>query len=108
MKHSAATLEASREVVQLLGLAIRSERIRRHATISQLADRVGISKPTMIRIEAGDPSVSIGRFFDAAIVMGIPLFDKDADGWGSELARARREAALLPARAVMPRVNDDF
>lgn len=108
MRKAVTALGASREAAALLGAAIRSARLRRHVTLAELAERVGVSKQTMIRIEAGEPSVAIGRVFDAAIIVGVPLFDSDEVGRSRELDLARRELALLPARAFMPKIDDDF
>lgn len=39
-----------------------------------LAERIGISRQTMARIEVGDPGVSIGYYFTAAWLLDLPIF----------------------------------
>ncbi len=64
-------------------------------------------------IEAGDPAVSIGNVFNAADILGVPLFGAEDR---AELSRLRREGrdrlALLPTRVDRPRKkaqpDDDF
>ena len=100
---------ASREALQVLGWAIRAERLQRRWTIAELAERVGVSRPTMAKIEHGDPTVAIGTFFEAATLVGVPLF-VDEDARNRYGAHKRAELALLPASARRSRqvVDDDF
>ena len=52
-------------------------RKERQFTVDDLCSRVGVSKPTMLKILKGDPSVSIGHYFETAWVLGVPLFEPD-------------------------------
>jgi transcriptional regulator with XRE-family HTH domain len=99
----------TREALSLLGSRIRQGRIERRWTIQELADRVGISVVTMRRIEAGAPTVEIGVAFEAAAIVGVPLFDDEALPRRLEAERVDRRLAVLPKsvrRAT--RVDDDF
>lgn len=101
--------EAAR-AVEVLGDAIR---IRRHArgwTVAQLADRLRVSRPTVYKIEKGDPGVAMGTVFDAAALVGVPLFSEDPALVGILHRSQEAQLALLPARvrAVEERVDDDF
>lgn len=71
-----------------------------------LAERVGVSTPTITKIERGNPSVAIGTVFEAARLVGVELF-----GGHGELAGeiARNELALLPQRGRAKRkASNDF
>jgi transcriptional regulator with XRE-family HTH domain len=100
---------AAHEALEVLGLAVRAGRLKRRWTIAELAERVGVSRPTMAKIERGDPRVAIGTFFEAATLVGVPLF-VDEDARTRYGAHKRAELALLPGSARRPRqvVDDDF
>ena len=97
------------EVLSILAAAIRSGRIRRGMTVRDLAERVGVSAPTVIKVERGDPGVAIGTVLEAAKLVGVPLFDERPDVRERYNAQKRSDLALLPA-AARPRrqVDDDF
>lgn len=98
----------TRDAALVLGQQVRSERLRRRWTIDDLAERVGVSAPTISRLEKGDLSVALGTAFEAAVLVGVPIFAENRDG----LDRVRRDTelglAVLPARARRREVNDDF
>lgn len=97
------------EALSILAAAIRSGRIRRRMTIRELAERVGVSAPTVIKVERGDPGVAIGTVFEAAKFVGVPLFDEHPDVRFRYNAQKRSDLALLPAAARPLRpVDDDF
>ena len=102
---SAATIEAAR----ILGGRVRVARHARGWTVAQLAERVGVAPNTLLKVEAGDPSVRLGIAFEAAVVTGVPLFDADPRRRALERAHVQEQLALLPARAhPLPEVDDDF
>jgi transcriptional regulator with XRE-family HTH domain len=92
------------EAAELLGAEIRHARIARRWTVRELAARAGISPATLQKVERGNPSVSLGTAFDAATLVGVPLFYTDGSRLADEAARARRPT-LLP-RAVRRRGGD--
>ena len=75
----------------------------------ELAERTGVSRPTINKVEQGDPGVAIGTVLEAAVLVGVPLFDVDPDVRDRYRAQKRSELALLPSRARPRRkVDDDF
>jgi transcriptional regulator with XRE-family HTH domain len=74
----------------------------RRWTVRELSERAGISTSTLLKVEKGDPSVSLGVAFDVAALVGVQLFDEDRDGLGVELARRRDRLTLLPQRVRKP------
>ena len=54
-----------------LGHDIKDARRRRRIPMAIAAERVSISKPTFIRVERGDPSVSIGSYATVLYVLGM-------------------------------------
>jgi transcriptional regulator with XRE-family HTH domain len=101
------------DAAAVLGQQIKVARTARKWTSRELADRIGVDRRTVAAIEAGDPAVSLGNAFNAADILGVPLFGAEDRG---ELARLRREGqdrlALLPTRVDRPRSktepDDDF
>lgn len=93
------------EAIRLLGKEIRVARRERHWTLDDLASRVGVSPPTMRKVENGDPTVALGVAFEAAAVLGLPLFGEEAGRRRIESGRLDDRLAVLPAR-VRPPKND--
>lgn len=97
------------EALSILGSSIRVARLERGWTIAQLAERVGVSPSTMRSVEQAKPGVAIGTVFEAATLVGVPLFHPDP------LVRAQHEAMQHQALALLPtaarrrvEVDDDF
>lgn len=104
--HSKITIQA----LTLLGAQVRQARTRLQMTTTELAERVGISRTTLAKIEKGDPYVEIGLVFEAAVLVGIPLFDVEGSSLGGRVERLQDKLALLPkaVRRKRSEVNDDF
>ena len=58
-------------MMRTLGENIHLARLRRDLTSEQVAERAGISRNTLIKIERGDESVAIGMYFRVLIVLGL-------------------------------------
>ena len=80
--------EASRNRLQLLGLALRRARLTRSLTREALATRIFIGRNTLQRIEAGDPGVSVGYYAAVAEFLGVDFMAEP------------KAADLLPASGV--------
>jgi transcriptional regulator with XRE-family HTH domain len=101
------------DAAAVLGQQIKAARVARRWPAIELAQRIGVDRRTIAAIEAGDPRVSLGNAFNAADILGVPLFGAEDR---AELARLRREGrdrlALLPTRVDKPRkkaeADDDF
>lgn len=98
------------QALRLLGSSIRAARIERRMSTAELAERIGISRPSLHRIERGDPRSSIGSAFEAATIVGVPLFEADPSRLAGELARVEEKLTLLPKmiRARRVEVDDEF
>lgn len=100
----------AREAAELLGLLIRNARIEQGLTVAELAERAGMSRGLVYRVEKGEPSVSLGAAFELAAIMGLHLFEADPKRLTREVATARDKQLLLPryARPSSKGVKDDF
>uniref|UniRef100_C6DYH8 XRE family transcriptional regulator n=1 Tax=Geobacter sp. (strain M21) TaxID=443144 RepID=C6DYH8_GEOSM len=52
-----------------LGTRLRGERLQRNETQAIFAARLGISVPTLYKMEAGDPTVLVGHWINALEVL---------------------------------------
>lgn len=96
--------------VSLLGSLVRLERTNRQMTAQDFADRLGIDRGTLKRLEEGDPKVELGLAFEACALLAIPLFDEDIRGVTLRADEALKRIALLPkkVRARKVSVDNDF
>jgi transcriptional regulator with XRE-family HTH domain len=104
------TSRYANEAITYLGRLIREARIDRKVTAAQLAERAGISRGLLQRIERGDPGCSIGAVFETAAIVGIRLFDLDRERLVANNEALARTLTLLPrsARPAKTEVKDDF
>ncbi|MCM8570316.1 helix-turn-helix domain-containing protein [Gramella jeungdoensis] len=54
-----------------MGGQIKLARLRRKLSMEQVSERANISRPTLLSIEKGNPSVSLGSYFQVLKVLGL-------------------------------------
>ena len=96
--------------LDLFGKTIRLGRMQRRLTAQELAERIGVSRSTLQRIEKGDPKVEIGLMFEAAAIVGVKLFDADDKAMTALSDRTDDRIALLPKHVYKAgkQVVDEF
>ena len=62
-------------ILEQMGLQIKYARLRRKISSELVAERAGISRATLVEIEKGSPSVSMGSY--AAVLHALNYMDKD-------------------------------
>ena len=78
-----------------LGEHIRTWRKLLGLTAEQLAERAGVNRGTITRLERGDVAVSIGVYLSAARALGqLDNVVKSMDPYETPLGRARSDEAL--------------
>ena len=98
------------EAEALLGKQIKLGRKQRKWTEQELAERAGIARATLQKIEKGDPGCAIGLVFEVAALVGVKLFDADEVTLAERHGRVDDRLAVLP-KSVHKRkaaVVDDF
>ena len=100
----------SQEAIVLLGNLIRTARKERKMTAQEVADRAGISRGLLQRIEKGDPKCEIGATFEVATILGVKLFDAKATTLTKHIRQTEEKLALLPksVRKKVKAVDDAF
>lgn len=98
----------SLEAITLLAGLIRAARKERGMTAQEVADRAGISRSLLQRIEKGDPKCELGATFEVATIVGIRLFDAEATTLTRHIRQTEDKLALLPKSVrTKVRVADD-
>lgn len=107
-KRTPPTHPRARRQIAELGQRLRAARMRRSMTQEVMAERVGVSVPTLAKLESGNPSTSLATVLRALTVLGL---DRDIDliaaqdTLGRELqdnALRRTNAAPSPAMSPAP------
>ena len=98
------------DAVALLGKLIRSARKGRKLTVQELAERAGISRGLLQRIEKGDLKCGIGTVFEVATIVGVKLFEAEETTLTKHIRQTDEKLALLPksVRKTAKVVDDDF
>lgn len=74
-KKAAVIMPQTREILAQMGEQIRLARLRRKLSLELVAERAGISRATLISIEKGTPTVSIGSY--AAVLHALNNMDSN-------------------------------
>lgn len=68
-------LPATEEVLKTMGEQIKLARLRRSLTAALVAERAGISRATLWKVESGNPAVAMGSY--AAVLHALNNLDRD-------------------------------
>lgn len=98
------------EAAVLMGAQIKLGRKQRQWSEKNLADRAGISRATLQKIENGEMSCAVGLVFEVATLVGVKLFEPDSMQLSKHIEHTRDKIALLPQRIKTTKkaVRDDF
>ena len=92
---------ASARELEALGGRLKDARLRRRFSMETVCVRAGISRPTLYKIECGEPSVSLGMYVQVLRVLGllpdIGLIAKE------DILGRRLQDESLPRRKRAPR-----
>ena len=91
----------SRKIALALGQRLKDARLRRRFSMETVCVRADISRPTLSKIEQGDPSVAFGNYVQVLRVLGL-LDDLSLIAKEDVLGR-RLQDESLPQRKRAPR-----
>lgn len=100
----------STDAMHLLGATIRVERKTKKMSELELAERAGVARSVVQRVEKGDMTCGIGIVFEIAHIVGISLFDAGPSRLASHIKQVEDKLTLLP-KAIRKKtkvINDDF
>jgi transcriptional regulator with XRE-family HTH domain len=100
-KRTVTSYPSSVKEMEALGQRLKDARLRRRFSMETVCARADISRPTLYKVENGDPSVAIGTFVQVLRVLGL----------GEDLSLIAKEDVLgrrlqdesLPQRKRAPR-----
>jgi transcriptional regulator with XRE-family HTH domain len=79
--------------IRALGERLKLARLRRELPTVLFAERLGISRDTLNRMEKGDPGIALGTYMRALRVLGLDK-DMDAVARDDELGRKLQDLKL--------------
>ena len=97
------------ETLERLGQNIRIARLRRRLRLTDLAERIGVSRFVLADIEKGKPTTAVAAYVGALWALGLlegmrAVADPDRDQEGKILEGARRPKTAR----LRTRLDDDF
>lgn len=100
----------AKEAAVLMGEQIKLGRKQRLWSEKNLADRAGVSRATLQKIENGEMSCAVGLVFEVATLVGVKLFEPDNMPLSKHIEHTQDKIALLPQRIKVTKkvVRDDF
>ena len=103
MPRKTATIPPSLEnILKTLGENIRLARLRRKITATMLAERAGMSRVTLRKVENGESSVTLGAYASVLFCLGL---EKDLliIGKNDPLGRRLQDAKLTHTKERVPK-----
>ncbi|MCB9320471.1 MAG: helix-turn-helix transcriptional regulator [Lewinellaceae bacterium] len=97
-------LPKTQQILTEFGENIRLARLRRKLSSEKVAERAGIGRSTLVKIEKGHPGVGIGLYLNVLKVLGL---EKDflQLAKDDELGRKLQDAKLTIKKRAPKRIN---
>lgn len=92
-----ASFPSSLRQMRALGERLKIARLRRQITTLLMAERVGVSRDTLHRLEQGDPNIAFGTYVRALRVLGLDN-DLDAVARDDDLGRKLQDELIARTR----------
>lgn len=109
-KNSRTYSNQTLRAIKVFASQIKIARKKHRWSETELAERAGTTRPTIRRIEAGNPSSELGLYFEIATLLGIPLFHVDSQKLTAIQDNLNMQLTVLPKRidTDTSEVFDDF
>lgn len=77
MKRSIELTPKQKRLMGQFGERLKLARLRRRLSGELVAERAGVSRATLVKIESGEPNVAMGSYFQVMRVLGLEVdFDR--------------------------------
>ena len=93
MKKEQVIMPKNLKILHALGENIQLSRLRRKLSTEQVAERAGIGRKTLYKIERGSPSVAMGSYLQVLFVLGLQN-DLDETAASDPLGRKLQDAGI--------------
>lgn len=99
-------LPGTEEILKTMGEQIKLARLRRRLSAELVAERAGISRTSLWKVEKGDPAVAMGIY--AAVLHALNNLDKDLllVAKDDKLGRQLQDLNLITRNRVPRRTNE--
>ncbi len=99
-------LPATEEILKTMGEQIKLARLRRDLSAELVAERAGISRASLWKVESGSPAVAIGIY--AAVLHALGDMDKDMllVAKDDEMGRQMQDLSLMTRKRATRRKNE--
>ena len=94
------------KVLNKLGKDLRDARLRRRITVELMAERAGLSRATITKIEKGDPTTSLGAYSSVLFVLGLTERLNETADLSNDFLGRHLEEEELPKRIRLPKKRD--
>ena len=96
---------ATEDILKTMGEQIKLARLRRDLSAELVAERAGISRASLWKVESGNPAVAIGIY--AAVLHALGNMDKDLTliAKDDEMGRQMQDLNLMTRKRATRRKN---
>jgi transcriptional regulator with XRE-family HTH domain len=105
MKTQIILLPRNQRLLEDVGMQIQLARIRRQLSAEQVAERAGIGRSTLHKIEKGNPGVAIGNILQVLFVLGLEKDMLQLAG-NDILGRKLQDAGILSGKRAPKRSSN--
>ena len=98
-------MPSTKKILKIMGEQIKLARLRRDLSAELVAERAGISRASLWKVESGNPAVAMGIY--AAVLHALGNMDKDLElvAKDDEMGRQMQDLNLLTRKRASRR-ND--
>lgn len=100
MNRELVIMPQTNKILKQMGEQIKLARLRRNISIVLAAERAGVSRATIWKIEKGDPSVSMGAYANVLSALNHLDVDLLLIAKDDELGRKLQDLGLVTPRRV--------
>lgn len=97
-RKSPVVFPQEQRLLSALGERLRLARLRRKLSNAVVAQRAGISRTTLYKVESGDPGATLGSYVRVLAVLGLEN-DLETLAADDKVGRKLQDLAMTPTRA---------